>query len=387
MRFKRFLALAAAAVMTAGSAYTLQPVSAVSDDSLADFSEKWADKFFEGYQTEISDNTYKSHDLNIRIDRYQTNRMTGDVDENGVVEIADVVLALRYQAEDAVSISSTGLMNADVDEDEMFTASDTAQMMCWLSGSITDEEFFVNHKLVWFVIDFYIRNMENFRGAFAQGTYPENNKQVDSIENMANQNNAMFAINCDYCGFRKNGVIIRNGVTYQSAYRGDICVLYKNGVMDIVRHTDYLNMSDDEKSQIWQSVSFAPALVMDGEVNKNLKRERVRDTVNNLHPRSGIGYFEPGHYCFIQVEGRQPDYSIGIYYPEYAQMFKDLGCVEAFNMDGGSSSVIAFDGKQYNKPAWSGRKTSDILYLVDSADILPDTAAAAWLEKQATEEE
>ena len=63
-------------------------------------------------------------------------------------------------------------------------------------------------------------------------------------------------------------------------------------------------------------------------------------------------------------------------------MFKDLGCVEAFNMDGGSSSVIVFNGKQINKPAWNGRETSDILYLVDSAKIPEDKAAAAWKEKQ-----
>ena len=362
----------------AGTAGSLPAFSAETAADPGDFSEKWADKFFDDDQTEITENTYKSHDLNIRIDRHEMKVITGDADESGQVRIADVILMLRYLSEDKTYITVDGLRNADIDKDGMVTSVDVAKTMEWLSGETEDSEFFTDERLVWFVIDFYVRNIKNLRGAFAKGTYPENNKQVDSIEDMANENKAKFAINCDYCGFRKNGVIIRNGVTYQDAHRTDICLLYDNGVMDIVPHSTYKAMSDEEKASIWQSVSFSPALLSDGEICPITQTGNIL----NPHPRSGIGYFEPGHYCFIQVEGRQPGYSDGILLPDYARMFKDLGCVEAFNMDGGSSSVIVFDGKQINKPAWSGRETSDILYLVDTNEIQKDTAAEAWMAKQ-----
>ena len=390
MRVKRIYALAAAALLSVYPAAGFS-ASAAESESWIDFSEKWPDKFFDDDTVEVTENTYKSHDLNVRIDRHEFNRLTGDVDGNGEVEVADAIMALRYQAEDEVVITRDGLRNADVNEDGLFTAEDTAMMLGWLSGNLEDDEFFVDHSLVWFVIDFYVRSMENLRGAFAKGSYPESNKQVDSIEDMANENNAVFAINCDYCGFRDDGVIIRNGVTYRETYRSDLCLLHKDGVMDIVSDvkpqyvdrinddkTYYRTMSDDEKANIWQSVTFYPPLVVDGEVCEKFPGGNL----GKAHPRSGIGYFEPGHYCFIQVEGRQPGYSNGILLPDYAQMFKDLGCVEAFNMDGGSSSVIVFNGKQINKPAWNGRETSDILYLVDSAKIPEDKAAAAWKEKQ-----
>ena len=381
MFFKRILALASAVVLTAGYVGSLPAASAEINADLADFSEKWADKFFDDDTTEVTENTYKSHDLNIRIDRHEMKTLSGDADENGHVRIADAILIMRYLSEDKVGITVDGLRNADIDQDGMVTSTDVIKILEWLSGETDDSEFFVEHNLVWFVIDFYVRNLNCLRGAFAKGTYPVNNKQVDSIEDMANQNNAMFAINCDYCGFRTNGVIIRNGVTYQTAHRTDVCLLYKNGVMDIVPHNIYVAMSDEEKANIWQSVSFSPPLVQDGEVCPITQTGNIL----NPHPRSGIGYFEPGHYCFIQVEGRQPGYSDGILLPDYARMFQDLGCVEAYNMDGGSSSVIVFNGKQINKPAWSGRETSDILYLVDTANIPEDTAAKEWLKTHSPE--
>ena len=43
-------------------------------------------------------------------------------------------------------------------------------------------------------------------------------------------------------------------------------------------------------------------------------------------PRGAIGYYEPGHYCFVVVDGRQTGYSRGVTLEELAQVFDDLGC-------------------------------------------------------------
>ena len=78
MFFKRILALCSAAVLMAGTAGSLPAFSAETAADPGDFSEKWADKFFDDDQTEITENTYKSHDLNIRIDRHEMKVITGD---------------------------------------------------------------------------------------------------------------------------------------------------------------------------------------------------------------------------------------------------------------------------------------------------------------------
>ena len=60
--------------------------------------------------------------------------------------------------------------------------------------------------------------------------------------------------------------------------------------------------------------------------------------VQGLNPRSAVGYYEPGHYCFVVIDGRQPGYSKGATLMQLAQLFESLGCKEAYNLDGGKSA-------------------------------------------------
>ena len=83
------------------------------------------------------------------------------------------------------------------------------------------------------------------------------------------------------------------------------------------------------------------------------------------NPRSGWGYYEPGHYCFVQCDGRQDGYSIGMTLDEFAALFGELGVKEAYNLDGGQSSEMVFNGETVNKPYNGGRYSSDILYICE----------------------
>ncbi|MNI92144.1 hypothetical protein D3C73_1499040 [compost metagenome] len=50
---------------------------------------------------------------------------------------------------------------------------------------------------------------------------------------------------------------------------------------------------------------------------------------------------------------------------EFAQVFADLGCTEAYNLDGGGSSTMYFMGRVVNNPLGKNRErgVSDILYV------------------------
>nr|WP_260283568.1 phosphodiester glycosidase family protein [Propionibacterium freudenreichii] len=65
------------------------------------------------------------------------------------------------------------------------------------------------------------------------------------------------------------------------------------------------------------------------------------------------------------MDGRSEGYSRGVTLPEFAQMFVDLGARTAYNLDGGGSSVMYFNGSLVNNPLGTGRErgVSDILYL------------------------
>ena len=73
-------------------------------------------------------------------------------------------------------------------------------------------------------------------------------------------------------------------------------------------------------------------------------------TISNIHPRTAAGYRNSGELVLLVVDGRQID-SRGVDLQELAILMRDLGCVEAINLDGGGSSAMVVDGKLLNRPA------------------------------------
>ena len=212
-----------------------------------------------------------------------------------------------------------------------------------------------NGQVTYFVADIYIRNIENFRTAFAKGEYGHGLR--DDTVTMAQENNAVIAISGDYYGTREEGIVIRNGKLYRDVLLEDVCVLYYDGTMETYT-ADEFDIDQAVNKGAYQAWSFGPKLLDNGEVPSTFNSGVMPD-----NPRSAIGYVEPGHYYFVLVDGRDRGYSKGMRIEELAQLFHDLGCKEAYNLDGGQSAVMAYDGELANKPAGGGRMISDILYI------------------------
>lgn len=118
------------------------------------------------------------------------------------------------------------------------------------------------------------------------------------------------------------------------------------------------NVDQIKESGAWQIWSFGPMLLDQGHA-----METFNSQVNPDNPRSAIGYYEPGHYCFVVVDGRQPGYSNGMTLNELSELFETLGCQIAYNLDGGQSAIMTFMGKIVNSPYNGGRNVSDIVYV------------------------
>ncbi|ETI90072.1 phosphodiester glycosidase family protein [Clostridium butyricum] len=73
----------------------------------------------------------------------------------------------------------------------------------------------------------------------------------------------------------------------------------------------------------------------------------------------------PNNFVFVVVDGRDNGYSRGMTLNEFSQLFEDLGCTYAYNLDGGGSSTMYFNGRVVNNPGGkdSERKVSDIIYI------------------------
>ena len=78
---------------------------------------------------------------------------------------------------------------------------------------------------------------------------------------------------------------------------------------------------------ILQTWIFGPRLLDDN--GNALANFDTWDYIKKVHPRTALGYYEPGHYCFVVVDGRQTGYSRGMSLPELAKVFEDLGCTAA----------------------------------------------------------
>ena len=213
--------------------------------------------------------------------------------------------------------------------------------------------------VVYHVADFYIRSIQNFRTGMAGEEFATG--VADTVLNMAEKYDALLAISGDYFGIRQRGVVIRNGEIYRKTRAHQVCVLYQNGTMETYPYASF----DVEKAiagGAWQAWDFGPALL-----DKNGKAFEEFDTgIAGENPRAGMGYFEPGHYCFVAVDGRQIS-SRGMTLREMALLFEKLGCRCAYNLDGGHSAVMVYDGKIYSSPSKpGGREISDVVYLYSS---------------------
>ncbi len=211
------------------------------------------------------------------------------------------------------------------------------------------------NSVTYFIADVYVKNIDALKAAFANGKYGRN--IYDFPLTTANENHAVFAVTGDYYSARSQGIVVRNGTLYRDVPNTDVCVLYNDGELKTYDSASF-NLTEAIARGIWQSWSFGPPLL-----DKNGgKLSEFNSTLTDRHPRSAIGYYAPGHYCFVVVDGRQKNYSIGMNLMELSALFESLGCKQAYNFDGGATAVMIFQGDVINQPYKGGRESGDIVY-------------------------
>ena len=214
-------------------------------------------------------------------------------------------------------------------------------------------------QVTYYVADVKVSNIAYLRTGFASGEYGKNIRE--SVLDMANDYNAILAMSGDYYGNSDASVVIRNGVLYRDDIIGtDICVLFTDGTMKTYS-PDEFNVDEVIAAGAWQAWNFGPSLLDDnGNVPSSFNSTSY---LNSENPRAAIGYIEPGHYIFVTVDGRNEGYSRGVTLSELAGIMASLDCKVAYNLDGGKSSAMVYDGEYVNQPADGGRTISDIIYI------------------------
>lgn len=220
-------------------------------------------------------------------------------------------------------------------------------------------------NVVYHVADIYIRNTENFKTRLAKDKFGQG--FTEDVRKLTYESGGIIGLSGDMSSKTRGGIVIRNGVIYQEKPYRDVCVLYHDGTMVTYFEKDF-NMEYAKSNGAYQAWDFGPRLLDDnGEA-----LTEFNSRVTTYNPRSVIGYFEPGHYCFVAIDGRQSA-SVGMTMQQTAQLMHDLGCRAAFNLDGGQSAVMShnngdgnWENDFVNSPSGGGRKLSDILYIAEA---------------------
>lgn len=214
------------------------------------------------------------------------------------------------------------------------------------------------------VADIYVRDIAGIRRVLAKDTFGVGYRE--SLESISDRTEAILAVNGDtYSNNHRqnNGVFICNGEIFRvTPATEDTCILFKDGSMQIYKP----NEVDPEQliSQgAWQSWMFGPSL-LDQAGNPKTEFD-VTGYLQSNHPRTGLGYYEPGHYCLVVVDGRQENYSRGVYLDEFAIIFSELGCTMAYNLDGGHCSYMTFLGQTVTKPYAKTNDISDVIIICE----------------------
>jgi exopolysaccharide biosynthesis protein len=223
-----------------------------------------------------------------------------------------------------------------------------------------------NNPIVYYVADVQLKDASSLKSAFANNQF--GNNIVENTSAIASENNAIFAINGDYYGFREDGITIRNGQIFRDNPARTGLAVYEDGSMKIYEEPE-TTAEELVEQGVTQTLSFGPALVQNTKEitdfgNVSIDSNFGNRSIGDSNPRTGIGIISANHFVFVVVDGRSQE-SNGMTLTEFAQVFEDLGCTDAYNLDGGGSSTMYFEGRVVNNPLGKGqeRGVSDILYI------------------------
>ena len=268
------------------------------------------------------------------------------------------VLSDAIQTVSATSSDTTAAKKAAASA----TTTDTSYTDDNIQVSLTEKT--VENTQV-YIADITVSSSEYLKTAFAQNTYGTNVTAKTSVTAAAN--NAILAVNGDYYGANSTGYVIRNGVVYRDTVRedssnGDLAI-YKDGSFKII-YEDEISADQLVEDGVVNLLAFGPSLVEDGEITVDTNSEVGQSMSSN--PRTAIGIIDENHYIIIVSDGRTSE-SEGLSLYQLAEVMKSYGVKTAYNLDGGGSSTLYFNGQVMNKPTTNGtiseRAVSDIVYI------------------------
>lgn len=251
-----------------------------------------------------------------------------------------------------------------IETESSYTSPDIAYY--WYS--VTDSEHY-SEIVTYYVVDIYVKDATLIKTGFASGSF--RSMAYRSMKFVCDKVGAVIAISGDYARARDTGLVIRNGEVLRTKLdpKRDVGVLFKDGTFKTYLARE-VPLEEILNADPWQSWCFGPALLDESGHAKT----KFNTDVGKMNPRAVFGYYEPGHYCFVLVDGRQEKYSMGMTMTELSSLMESLGCVSAINLDGGLTAQLAWRGNLISHPL-RYRELHDIIYIGESEYVSSSTSS------------
>ena len=219
-------------------------------------------------------------------------------------------------------------------------------------------------RLLYFIADVQITSPESLVCGLSGDRW---NGVNEKTSDMARRHGALLAINADDYRTHGAGIIIRNGTIYRSkGSTRHMLTIDGNGDFGVSPHQRTESSYDLARRMLADGIvhvlEFGPILVENGE--KTVLKDAfklVPLSPERREPRTAIAQLGPLHYALVVAEGRTPR-SVGMSVPRMQRIFLDLGVQTAFNLDGGGSTTLYFNGEVLNRTASNiERQVSDCI--------------------------
>lgn len=211
-----------------------------------------------------------------------------------------------------------------------------------------------------------IADPSQLRSASAYGF---NRPQTEMTNTIARRVKAVTAINGDYYSYTGKGYMVRQGQLYINKPYGDrdVLLIDANGDFYIEKKATAETLAKYEGMGIVNTFNFGPGLVVDGVVLDAYGHDF--NSGDTYAQRSAIAQVKKGEleYLLITCEGPMESKGGGLTMVGFAEFIHSLDVETAYNLDGGNSASLYFNGKKVNAVNnKQERRISDIIYFASA---------------------
>jgi len=217
-----------------------------------------------------------------------------------------------------------------------------------------------------------ISDVSQFRAGFSSQNRPMA-KIATLVSVMSKRYHAVCAVSGDWFADHDQGIVYRNGqcLRIRPHTSRDALIVDEAGDLHIITQPTrskwdaYL-----ETGTVIHAFCFGPALVIDSEVNPKAGSTTLKNAGKDKHiQRTAIGQMGPLSYVFVTCDGPENESGSGLTIAEMAELMHDLGCSQAYNLDGASSSTLVLNNVKINAAGSKKRPVGDCIWF---ATLIPN---------------